>query len=74
MMMNKKVDEEFLSIKDVYVLQCTCTKLKSEIKRLRSIIKEAREYIKNIPDDEFVESEHFTELLEILRGESDENN
>lgn len=37
-----------------------------EIKRLHSIIKEVREYIKNIPDDEFVESEHFTELLEIL--------
>ena len=37
-----------------------------EIERLKSIIKEVREYIKNIPDDEFVESEHFTELLEIL--------
>ena len=34
--------------------------------RLINIIKEAREYIKSIPDDEFVESEHFTELLEIL--------
>ena len=31
-----------------------------------NIIKEVREYIENIPDDEFVESEHFTELLEIL--------
>ena len=37
-----------------------------EIERLHSIIKEVREYIINIPDDEFVESEHFTELLEIL--------
>ena len=35
-----------------------------------SIIKEVREYIKNIPDDEFVESEHFTELLEILDKEN----
>ena len=40
-----------------------------EIERLNSIIKEVREYIKNIPDDEFVESEHFTELLEILDKE-----
>lgn len=26
--MNKKVDEEFKGIKDVYVLQCICTELK----------------------------------------------
>jgi hypothetical protein len=41
-----------------------------EIIKLKSIIKEVREYIKNIPDDEFVESEHFTELLEILDKEN----
>lgn len=40
-----------------------------EIIRLHSIIKEVREYIKNIPDDEFVESEHYTELLDILDKE-----
>ena len=37
-----------------------------EIERLNNIIKEAIEYIKSIPDDEFVESEHFTELLFIF--------
>lgn len=26
--MNKKVDEEFKGIKDVYILQCICTELK----------------------------------------------
>lgn len=43
-----------------------------EYKKLENIIKEIREYIKNIPDDEFVESEHFTELLEMLDKRSDE--
>ena len=40
--------------------------LEQEIERLNNIIKEAIEYIKSIPDDEFVESEHFTELLFIF--------
>jgi hypothetical protein len=49
------------------------TDQKEEIERLnkelefeRQTKKEAIEYIKSIPDDEFVESEHFTELLFIF--------
>lgn len=41
-------------------------RLNKELEFERQIKKEVREYIKNIPDDEFVESEHFTELLLIL--------
>ena len=41
-------------------------RLNKELEFERQIKKEAREYIKSIPDDEFVESEHFTELLFIL--------
>ena len=32
-MMNKKVDEEFAGIKDVYVLQCICTELNETRKK-----------------------------------------
>ena len=34
--MNKKVDSEFVGIKDFYVLQCMCTEMKDEILFLRN--------------------------------------
>ena len=43
--MNKKVDEEYKDIKDVYVLQCICSELKSQLQQKENIIKEVREYI-----------------------------
>ena len=46
---------------------------KKQLQQKENIIKEIKEYIKNIPEDEFVESEHFTELLYIL-DKVEENN
>ena len=43
--MNKKIDEEYKDIKDVYVLQCICSELKSQLQQKENIIKEVREYI-----------------------------
>lgn len=37
--MNKKVDEEFIGIKDIYVLQCICTELKQRIEETQEILE-----------------------------------
>ena len=44
--MNKKVDEEYEGIKDVYILQCICSELKQQLQQKENIIKKVREYIK----------------------------
>jgi hypothetical protein len=64
----KSYFEEVLSSKDEEI-----ERLNKELEFERQIKKEAREYIKSIPDDEFVESEHFTELLFILGKVGDNN-
>lgn len=38
--MNKKVDNEFKSIKDIYVLQCTCTEMKDILINIKNFIEE----------------------------------
>lgn len=45
--MNKKVDEEYKGIKDVYALQCICTELKSQLQQKENIIKEVRDNLEN---------------------------
>ena len=37
--MNKKVDEEYKDIKDVYILQCICSELKDRIEKYRHLFK-----------------------------------
>lgn len=36
---------------------------------LRETINKTIEYIKNIDEEDFIETEHYVELLEILKGE-----
>ena len=48
------------------MLEQKIERLNKELEFERQTKKEAIEYIKSIPDDEFVESEHFTELLFIF--------
>ena len=55
---------------DYYRLFSSYQDLEVKLQQKENIIEEVRKYIKNIPDDEFVESEHFTELLEILDKEN----
>ena len=56
--------------KDKFKMLCHLEDFSIAYYELLDSIKEVREYIINIPDDEFVESEHFTELLEILDKEN----
>lgn len=42
--MNKKVDEEFKNINDVYVLQCICTEMKDRIDTAINYIDNYRTY------------------------------
>lgn len=71
--MNKKVDEEFVGIKDVYVLQCICT----ELNKTR---KKAIEYCKSYScwedeDGTFNETDFcIDDLLNILQGDNDATN
>ncbi len=37
--MNKKIDEEYKDIKDVYILQCICSELKDRIEKYRHLFK-----------------------------------
>ena len=46
--------------------------LRRKLQLKDNIIKEAIEYIKEIDDDEFIETEHYTELLDILNGSDKE--
>ena len=39
--MNKKVDENFIGIKDVYALQCICTELKKQLQQKEKSINKA---------------------------------
>ena len=39
--MNKKVDENFIGIKDVYALQCMCTELKKQLQQKEKSINKA---------------------------------
>ena len=82
--MNKKVDEEFKGINDVYALQCICTELKElcnkyeeehnttfqEWQKDIQANKKAIEYIKNIKKYG-VYMVNGNDLLNILQGESD---
>lgn len=39
--MNKKVDENFIGIKDIYALQCMCTELKKQLQQKEKSINKA---------------------------------
>ena len=48
--MNKKVSEQFKTIKDIYLLQCICTEQDEEIERLNNIKKKAINELFNLKD------------------------
>ena len=39
--MNKKVDDKFIGIKDIYVLQCICSELKEQLQQKEKSINKA---------------------------------
>ena len=39
--MNRKVDDKFIGIKDIYVLQCICSELKKQLQQKEKSINKA---------------------------------
>lgn len=77
--MNKKVDEQFNGIKDVYVLRCICTELNNQVLQRDNLIKKVINYIKDYCiDDEFYinltnKEKSIVDLLTLLENWSDEH-